>query len=243
MKKLTLVFGVLCTFLLHAVENTASIYQISTMSALRAGVFDAQYKYRDVMKQGSLGVGVIENINGEMVAVDGHYYHILPSGKALPINPDETCPFARVVQFTPETHFIMQKERGWSNVTRRLLQQFSSLNVLYAVKIQGVFPRIKVRVLREMKPPYSTLANAQKEQNEFTLYDIKGTIVGFYTPSFLTSAFDDEFDFSFISSDMKTGGHVLDFSVENVNVLLQPIYNTQLILPTHLTFHNASIDS
>lgn len=245
MKRIAFLFGIVCAPYLVAIspDMLDCIYQVSTLNALDAGVFDAKYTYRDIMKRGTLGIGTVDNINGEMIAVDGHFYHILTSGKAQPLNPDESCPFARLVHFNPQIHFVMTKEKGWTNITQRLLQQFPSFNIFYAVKIQGVFSEVKMRVLREVKPPYSTLDEAKKDQNEFTLYDVQGTIVGFYTPKYLVPTFDEEFDFSFLSSDGKTGGHIIDFSIENVNVLIQPIYNTQLILPPQETFQKASIDS
>jgi len=243
MKTFFFAFGFLCAACLGAEtpDSLASIYQISTMNALHAGVFDAEYTYQDVMQKGSLGLGVIDGLKGEMVAVDGHFYHIETSGKAGKINPTDTCPYARVVQFNPENHFIMRKEKGFSHITKRLLQQFPSHNNFYALKIQGVFPRVKIRVLREQKPPFNTLEEAKKDQNEFTLYDVKGTVVGFFTPRYLAPTFDNQFDFGFISSDGKTGGHILDFSIENVNVLIQPIFRTELVLPSHMTFQRASI--
>ncbi len=241
MKFFTSIATLVASISLFAADTEPGIYQISTMNAIHAGVFDAHFPYKEVMKQGTLGVGFVHNLKGEMIAVDGHYYHLHTSGKAEVLDPDETCPFARVVPFNPETHFVMRKEKGFASVTRRIMQQFPSHNTLYAIKIQGIFPRVKLRVLREMKPPYTKLEEAKKDQNEFTLYDVKGTVVGFFTPQFLTSVYDSEFNFSFISSDFKTGGHVLDMSVENVNVLIQPIYKTELILPHHLTFQQAPI--
>lgn len=53
-------------------QNT--VFQVATIGALAQGVYDGDYDYGRLMKQGNFGVGTFLDLNGEMVAIDGHSF-------------------------------------------------------------------------------------------------------------------------------------------------------------------------
>ena len=54
-------------------------------------------------------------------------------------------------------------------------------NLFSAVKISGTF-KMHVRMMPKQEPPYTRLIDSARRQPEETREDIKGTIIGFFTP-------------------------------------------------------------
>jgi acetolactate decarboxylase len=86
-------------------------------------------------------------------------------------------------------------------------------NMVYAVRIHGTFPSMKVRAIPAQHKPYPTLANASANQSVYTYSDSTGTVIGFYTPVFFKGINVAGYHLHFISDDRKTGGHILDLTV------------------------------
>ena len=51
-----------------------------------------------VMRHGDFGVGTFNALDGEMVAVDGKFFHLRDDGSVEPVDPDELTPFAAVTR-------------------------------------------------------------------------------------------------------------------------------------------------
>jgi len=63
------------------------IYQTSTMAALLDGVYDGDVTFAEIAKHGDFGLGTFNQLDGEMVAVEGHFYHLRADGTALTYDP------------------------------------------------------------------------------------------------------------------------------------------------------------
>ena len=48
--------------------------------------------------------------------------------------------------------------------------------------------------------------------------NIKGTLVGFYSPTFMRTVSVQGFHFHYLSDDLSSGGHIFDFSGKNLNI-------------------------
>ena len=91
--------------------------------------------------------------------------------------------------------------------------QLPTGNMVYAVRMHGTFPFMKVRAIPAQHKPYPTLAEASTNQSVYTYSDSTGTVVGFYTPVFFKGLNVAGYHLHFISDDRKTGGHILDLTV------------------------------
>ena len=60
----------------HGKHAPHEVYQTSTMLSLVEGLYDGNVAYRDVMRHGDFGVGTFNALDGEMVALDGKYFHL-----------------------------------------------------------------------------------------------------------------------------------------------------------------------
>ena len=90
--------------------------------------------------------------------------------------------------------------------------QLPTMNMVYAVRMHGTFPFMKVRAIPAQEKPYPTLAEASENQSVYTYSDTTGTIVGFYTPVFFKGLNVAGYHLHFISDDRKSGGHILDLT-------------------------------
>lgn len=67
-------------------ETDHDIYQTSTMLALLDGLYDGVVAFEELQKHGDFGIGTFDQLNGEMIAFDGEFYHLLPDGTAHRVN-------------------------------------------------------------------------------------------------------------------------------------------------------------
>jgi acetolactate decarboxylase len=96
---------------------------------------------------------------------------------------------------------------------------------------------MKVRAIPAQHKPYPTLTDAAKNQSVFTYRDVKGTVVGFYTPVFFKGLNVVGYHLHFISDDRHTGGHILDFTVPaNTTVEYDMTPEFTMSLPTSGAF-------
>ena len=58
-------------------------------------------------------------------------------------------------------------------------------NIFHAVKLEGTFDYVKARSVTGQQKPYPPLVEVTANQPIFEFKDVKGTIVGFYSPDYV----------------------------------------------------------
>ena len=53
-----------------------TLYQVSTTTALVEGIYQGAVKVATLREHGDLGLGTFEGLDGEMVIVEGHFFHL-----------------------------------------------------------------------------------------------------------------------------------------------------------------------
>ena len=74
------------------------VFQVETIGRLVDGDFSGSMSYGEVMKHGDFGLGTFVDLDGEMAAADGRFWHFGPGGHGTPVSPETQTPFA-VVKF------------------------------------------------------------------------------------------------------------------------------------------------
>ncbi len=191
-----------------------TLYQVSTIDALMQGAFDGTEPVSETLQHGDFGIGTFDGLDGEMIVLDGKMYQARADGLVYPVPDRMTTPFATVTRF--DTDFIVTTDRrmNMSGLSSALTSKLPSQNMVYAVKIHGMFPEMKVRAIPRQQQPYQTLTNASKSQSVYTYSGTTGTVVGFYTPVLFEGLNVPGYHLHFISDDKKTGGHILDMTAE-----------------------------
>jgi acetolactate decarboxylase len=79
-----------------------TLFQVSTSGALVQGVYQKAVSSQLLLRHGDFGLGTFEDLDGEMVVLDGGIYQVRSDGKVTLVVEDIGTPFAVVVRFTPD---------------------------------------------------------------------------------------------------------------------------------------------
>ena len=120
---------------------------------------------------------------------------------------------------------------GDSNLYNVIDRLVANPNVFVAVKIKGTFEYIKTRSVPAQKKPYPLLSEIIKIQPIFERQQIKGTLVGFRTPSFSAGLNPVGYHLHFLSEDKSMGGHLLEMHPLNVTCEIMVIDELFIKLP------------
>jgi acetolactate decarboxylase len=225
------------------VSDHDSLYQVSTYGALAMGLYQGDLDYGSLRQKGDFGLGTFENLDGEMVAVDGEFYQIKTDGKAYTIGDAESTPFADVTFFENDLQDTPPAGLNYSQLQTFIDGRLGSRNIFYAVKIEGTFSYVKARSVPAQSQPYPPLADAIKSQTVFEYNDVQGTMVGFWCPSYTGDVCIPGYHMHFITSDRSAGGHVLDLKLGAVTISIDNTTELQLQLPSNQEFNEADFKS
>lgn len=216
-------------------QRRPPIYISAPIAAIVEGILREDTTIATVKAKGDLGIGTFNDLDGEMVLVDGIVYRLRPDGEATIVEDGVQTPFACATRFIGDSEEHFARPIAAEDFEDRLLDLLPSRNLVYALRIEGRFSRVRARSV-PVQHNYKPLAEIAKLQTVFDLADIAGTMVGFYTPSFLASVHVAGFHLHFISHDRKAGGHVLAAAPEDVVVRQQHCPTVELGLPMTLDF-------
>lgn len=217
------------------------VFQTSTIVSLVQGLYDGNVAYRDVMRHGDFGVGTFNALDGEMVALDGKYFHLRSDGSVSGVSGDELTPFAAVTRFQPSidhTEVGSLTRPQCEDVIHRLA---GSDNLFYALRIDGHFPVIRTRTVSKQSKPYPRLVDAAASAPVFSLAGVIGTIVGFHTPDYAQGIGVAGYHMHFLSTDHQSGGHVFDFTVDSPRIRVDTEGDLHLSLQTTDEFLSAGL--
>jgi acetolactate decarboxylase len=68
---------------------------------LLAGAYDGRVACGTLTRQGDVGLGTFDRLDGEMIVLDGHIYQVRADGRVYSPRAGVTTPFAAVVRFRP----------------------------------------------------------------------------------------------------------------------------------------------
>lgn len=216
-----------------------SVYLTAPINSLVLGYYRQNTPVGEIRRHGDFGLGTFNNLDGEMVVLDGTVYQVKADGVAAKIRDTEESPFACVTFFHPDTTEELDGARLGGSWEETLASLIPSGNMLYAIRIDGSFDYVKTRSV----PPqenYRPLVEVAREQPVFEFSRVEGTLGGFYTPQFMASLNAPGCHLHFLTRDRERGGHVLECRPRNVTVGLQHIPRLELDLP--MTFDYLTAD-
>jgi acetolactate decarboxylase len=217
-----------------------TLFQVSISGALVAGVYDREVSVQFILKYGDFGLGTFAGLDGEMVVLDGKVYQIHGSGQVSEAPPDAGAPFVVVTRFAPDLDTQSGAVASFSELGAQCDAHRKSGNIFYAIRLDGRFQRIRTRAVN---PPRAgtRLAEAAKDQSEFTFTDVEGSLVGIWSPGFSSAFSVAGYHFHFLSDDRLHGGHVLDVVATSLRLRVEPLTNFHLALPESEAFLKADL--
>jgi len=216
------------------------LFQVSTLDALRLGIYQGSFTVGELKQHGNFGLGTYEGLDGEMVVLDGHYYHFRSDGTVSESEDGDKTPFAAVTIFKPDFRRTVNLA-SMSQLGDILDAILPSKNFFYAVKVHGQFNTVSTRAVPKQFPPYPSLADAILQQSVFDYSNIVGTAVGIRSPAFIKGISQVAYHFHFVSDDKKAAGHALSFTTGQVTVEVQILRQNLIWLPDNEPFRTAML--
>jgi len=236
-----LIFVFLACGVARGEDRPPTLFQYSTINALLHGLYDGDLTFEELAAHGSFGIGTVNRLDGEMVALDGVFYQVRADGRAYRAAPDAMTPFAVVTDFAPDREAPLGEGLGFGDLEERIDATIGSPNRFVAIRVDGVFRNMKVRSVPAQTPPYKPLADVIAGQVVFELADVSGTMVGFRMPDYMSTLNVPGYHFHFLTDDRTRGGHVLDFETVNGRIALAEIDDFRLSLPGDPAFADADL--
>jgi acetolactate decarboxylase len=226
-------------FLLNKQGGNA-VYLSAPIVALVEGFYVENTTMAHIKEHGDFGLGTFNYLDGEMVILDGNIYQIRSDGEVYRVKDDEQSPFACVTFFSPDTFDDVDESlmpKGFYDLLNTLIP---SENMLYAIRIDGVFSHVRTRAVPRSEN-YKPLVEATANQPVFDFDDVQGCLAGFYTPRFMESLNAPGYHMHFLTEDRRHGGHLIECALKKVRIGIQHVPKLDLGLPITLDFLTADL--
>jgi acetolactate decarboxylase len=218
----------------------STLFQVSTSTALVQGVYNGVVTIGELKQHGDFGLGTYDGLDGEMLALDGHFYQVQSSGKVSEPDDDARVPFAVVTAFRAEREFTIDHAPGIAGLLSHLDGVRRTENLFYAGRIEGRFARIKTRAACKAAAGVS-LVDATSRQAEFEFTDVNGTLVGFWTPSYARTLNIAGWHLHFVTDDRTGGGHLLNCEAIELRANVQELADVRIAMPETAAFLQADL--
>jgi acetolactate decarboxylase len=216
----------------HGGHEPHVLFQASTIGALLEGAYEGDMSFAELAEQGDLGLGTVNHLDGEMIALDGSFMRADVDGVVHPVPPEEMTPFAVVVRFEPTAEVAIESPLDHAALLARLDQLApDSRSASCAFRVDGVFDLVRARSVPRQDPPYRPLTEVAAAQNVFELSDVEGTLVGFRFPTYAEGIEVPGYHLHFVDSERARGGHVLEAAIRHGHAAVDPSDELHVELP------------
>jgi acetolactate decarboxylase len=233
--------GILITGCTTAQEGDKSLFVTGTYGAINRGVYDGDATIADLKRHCDFALGTFNAIDGELLALDGKYYQIGSEGKVNPASDAMNTPNTTATFFKADKVIAIDKAMNYQELQQYLNGQLPTQNIFYAIKVNGTFDSIKARSLTKLNQPYPSTPYSTITQNEptFDFNNIDGTMVIIVSPTYMSEISYPGYHAHFISSDGKSGGHMLDGRIAKGQAEVDFLPNFTVNLPQNSKFYQA----
>ena len=217
-----------------------TVYQVSTSTALVEGVYQGCVNVGTIKGHGDFGLGTFDALNGEGIMLDGRVYQALSNGTVIEPPDSTTAPFWVSAEFQPDRKWTLDEVNTWDELCQKLDEYRQSDNLFVAIRIDGVFDEINYRVVCRTDPGVN-LVSATNHQAEFTFNNISGTLMGFWSPTYVRTLNIPGYHLHLLTNDHKHGGHVHGIRARNLCVQIMEASNLVMALPETPQFLKADL--
>ncbi len=206
------------------------LYICAPLNALVEGIYEENIHFEEVLNHGNFGIGTFDDLDGDMVLLDGAVYQITAEGSVIRIHEPAATPYAMVTFFHPTLFAELETETQYGHFLQWLNGLLPSPNIFYAIRIEGDFARVRARSVPK-QANYRPLADVVAEQSNFHFENVRGSLAGFYTPQFMASLSVPGHHLHFLSADTASGGHLIACTPGRIRASIQPIHRLELNMP------------
>ncbi len=216
---------------LHREREPHVLFQASTIGALLGGGFEGDLSFAELAEHGDLGLGTLNHLDGEMIALDGEFFRADVDGRLSRIGAGEKTPFAVVTRFEPTVEVRLPDEELDHDALLARLDELAAGDSSCAIRIDGRFSLLRARSVPRQEPPYRPLTEVVADQHVFELTDVEGTMVGFRFPTYVEGIEVAGYHLHFAAADRRRGGHVLGSRSRGLRVRIDPSNDLHVELP------------
>jgi len=221
------------------------MYQVSTLQALALGYTKKVITVDELLQKGDTGLGTFEDVNGEMIIMDGHCFQAKWDGSVTEADHSAGVPFSAVAWLLGDRQFEMEYKPDIESIRTELTQRIEEhfgLNSMHVVRIDGEFEKVDARSEEPYRSHHITLKEVlDKNQTSFVFENIRGSLVGVYYPDHMDGINMPGWHLHFLSEDRKKGGHVFNVIMKKGNVRLDKISTIEIDLPKAAAFDTYSL--
>src|SRR5262249_4368280 len=207
------------------------LFQASTIGALLEGAYDGDLSFAELAEHGDLGLGTLNGLDGEMIALDGCFYRADVAGTVGEVSGQERTPVAVVARVEPGVDEQVQGPLGHEELLACLDELIPPGTASCAIRLDGRFDLVRARSVPRQSPPYRPLTEVVAEQHVFELRDVAGTLVGFRFPAYAEGIEVGGYHLHFVDDERRRGGHVLDTRLVRGTARADPSDDLHVELP------------
>lgn len=230
-------------FTIPVMHSAETLFQFSTIDALMQGIYDGPATFARVRQYGDFGIGTVNHLDGEMLALDGVFYQVTSDGKVHVISDTMKTSFATVSFFRGKHRARVPRLGSFSALQKWLDGHLGSRNFFWSIRIHGTFSLVKVRSISRQHPPYRPLAEVAKSERVFEYRNVTGTLLGFRCPPYIKGINVPGYHFHFLSDDKTMGGHVMGLSIKEGEAAWESHTTFQMCLPDDPQFRRADLST
>jgi acetolactate decarboxylase len=227
---------------LHEGHEPGVLFQASTIGALLDGAYDGDVSFDELAGHGDLGLGTLNGLDGEMIALDGVFYRADLDGRINTVDGAEKTPFAVVVPFEAADSFEVGEPLEQSGLQALIDTRLDGADGACGLRIDGRFESVQARSVPRQHEPYRPLTDVIAGQHVFDLDAVEGTIVGFRFPDHAGGIEASGYHLHFIDSARERGGHILGFRIAEGGVSIDPSNQLRVELPPGIDLSEPHLD-
>jgi acetolactate decarboxylase len=197
----------------HLRHGHGIVEQSRGAGALFKGDFSASTTAGAEFAGSRLGLGVMHDLNGEVVSVKGATWRIPVDGIPIEVKPGEGIAFGIAAHGGRAHHIEIPAGRDMTGILSAIDvylagNHIDHEDVVCAVEIVGSFADILLRTEAPATFPNETLGEILEQETLFEFDQWNGTLVGFRFPDESDGQTIPGLHFHAISADQTSGGHV-----------------------------------
>ncbi len=213
------------------------LFQVGTLNSLMMGDYHGSVTVEDLLKEGNIGIGTYDGLDGEAIILNGHAYDGRADGKVYEMEKKDTLPFSTVSHFDESVEENTISFSSIEEFKSKMEAYLPSHNFFYMIKMEGVF-HVRVRSCFKQKEPYEPLYKVACDQREFEYENLDGYVIGVYCPNYVEGMNLPGWHIHFLSKDLTKGGHILKVDGNSIRFKLNQLNGWNVYLPHTEGFSN-----
>ncbi|WP_155815516.1 acetolactate decarboxylase [Treponema sp. JC4] len=223
------------------------MFQVSTLQSLALGYTRAVMTVGGLIQHGETGLGTFEDVNGEMIVIDGKCYRAMDDGRVTEAGDERGVPFASVAYMDNCREFELSGDYTMESLKAELnnrIEEDFGLNSMHVIQVHGTFEKIYARSELPYRAHHVTLKDMLDiTQTSFEFSNITGSLVGVYYPDYMDGINAAGWHLHFVNDERNKGGHVYEIKMTSGKVRLAKKTRIDIQLPKDPAFDTYSLKS